>query len=196
MIYCQDKNLEYSFEFSPLWSAVSGSNSGLSTTGTGMSVARVELRTEKLIEPTGGLALIATGSSTKSELGGTLGIEKVTFSDTYYYLAILAGGKFSFDRYFMLLESGLGYNYSNKTRTKTEFTNGEKETMRDNATLNSGEFNKLTIPLVLSVARKFKVRKNEVYLGLKAYYGINQVVTNVPRNNHYYGLGFTVGIIF
>ena len=62
--------------------------------------------------------------------------------------------------------------------------------------LNSGEFNDMTIPLILSVARKFKVKKNEIYLGLRAYYGINQIVVDVPRNNHYYGFGYTIGIIY
>jgi len=33
-------------------------------------------------------------------------------------------------------------------------------------------------------------------IGLKGYYGLNQIVKDVPNTNHYYGFGLNLGVRF
>jgi hypothetical protein len=61
-------------------------------------------------------------------------------------------------------------------------------------TLNFGEFNKLSIPILLSVGTDVELFGKSFSAGLKGYYGLNQVVNDVPRKNHYFRLGLILAM--
>lgn len=51
-----------------------------------------------------------------------------------------------------------------------------------------------SIPVSLAVGTDFKLAGISFSTGIKGYYGLNQVVRDVPRDNHYYGIGLLVAV--
>lgn len=150
----------------------------------------------RMIQPTIGLAYMNTGNSIESTIAGALGIESIKYVYNHNYLYVPFGAKMNFGKLFLLPEIGLGINVSNKTRQITVLSTGESKVEEMDSQLNNQEFNKVSIPLLLSIGTDFKIVNQSFLTGVKAYYGLNKVVNDSPRNNHYYGMGFFLAIAF
>ena len=103
---------------------------------------------------------------------------------------IPVGAKINVGKLYFLPELGVGVNLSNRTQIITQFSDGQTAKITRDEPLIAGEFNKISIPLSLSVGTNFTVGDTSFSSGLKGYYGLNQVVSDVPRDNHYFGIGF------
>lgn len=158
------------------------------------ALLRISYNTKAKLKPTIGLGFLNTGELQRSEIGGQLGIESVKFIQNHNYVMIPIGFKYSIGRLFILPEIGFALNISNKTRQITEFSNGEIERETRDMGLNFGEFNKLTIPILVSIGTDLELFGKSFSTGLKGYYGLNQVVNNVPRDNHYFGFGILLAM--
>jgi len=106
------------------------------------------------------------------------------------------GVKFYFGKFYIHPEIGLGYNIFNNTKTTTNFSDGTSKSETITSRIPTGEFNKITIPSFISIGREFALAKKIFSVGIKGYYGLNSVVSDVPRNARYYGLGFLFGMKF
>lgn len=188
-LLAQENKFLLSIEYSPNCSKITDEVVNEKYKLSHNALIRIEYNTKGKIKPSLGLGYLNTGELEKSEIGGQQGIEEVKFIHNYNYLFIPIGVIIKFGKFYFLPEIGLGVNISNKTRQITKFTNGETEKETRDETLISGEFNKLSIPLSLSVARQISIGGKSFSTGCKGYYGINKVVRDVPRNNHYFGLG-------
>ena len=113
---------------------------------------------------------------------------------SYNYVFVPLGAKISFGDFYVLPEIGLGIKISSITKTKSTFDNGDTEVDSRGNTLFSGEYNTFSIPFSLSIGKEFLIGSVSFSAGLKGYYGINQIVKNVPRSNHYFGLGLIFGV--
>lgn len=160
------------------------------------ALLRISYNSKGIIKPTIGLGFLNTGELEHSEIGGLLGIESVKFIENHNYLMIPIGFKYSIGRLYILPEIGFALNISNRIRQITEFSNGETERETRDMELNIGEFNKLTMPIFLSIGTDLELFGKLFSTGLKGYYGLNQVVNDVPRNNHYFGFGILFAINF
>lgn len=158
------------------------------------ALLRISYHTKGKIKPTIGLGFLNTGELERSDIGGQLGIESIKFIHNYNYLYVPIGAKINFGQLFFHPEIGLGVNTSNKTKQITEFTNGDTEKETIDEQLIAGEFNNLSIPISLSVGTDFKIASKSFSTGIKGYYGLNQVVKDVPRNNHYFGIGLIIAM--
>lgn len=188
----QDGKFALGAEFSTNWSRLSNGVIGEKFKQSAHFFVRIEYQSKSRFSPTIGIGYLNTGEQEEVELGGQLGIEKIKFQHNYNYVVIPIGVNINIGNYYVFPEIGIGFNTSNKMRLKTFLTNGDNESEIEDERLNVGEFNKITYPIFLTIGRSFKVEKSIISLGIKAYYGLNQVVKDVPRDNHYYGLGFTV----
>lgn len=188
-LLAQENKFLLSIEYSPNCSKITDEVANEKYKLSHNALIRIEYNTKGKIKPSLGLGYLNTGELEKSEIGGQQGIEEVKFIHNYNYLFIPIGAIIKFGKFYFLPEIGLGVNISNNTRQITKFTNGETKKETRDETLISGEFNKLSIPLSLSVARQISIGSKSFSTGLKGYYGINKVVRDVPRNNHYFGLG-------
>ena len=177
--------VEYSPNFSMLTNEVVNEKFKLSHN----ALLRISYNTNSKIKPTIGLGFLNTGELESSQDGSHLGIESIKFIQNYNYLIVPIGFKYNISKLYVLPELGIGINISNKTKQITEFTNGETEKETRDAGLNSGEFNKLSIPVSISIGTDLELFGKSFSTGLKGYYGLNQVVRDVPRNNHYFGIG-------
>jgi hypothetical protein len=182
--------IEYSPNYSRLTNEVVNERFKLSHN----ALLRMSYNADSKIKPTIGLGFLNTGELESSELGGQLGIESIKFIHNYNYLYIPIGAKISFGQFYVIPEIGLGINISNKTKQITKFTNGETEKETRKEQPNSCEFNNLSIPISLSVGTDFKLAGKSFSTGIKGYYGLNQVVKDVPRDNHYFGIGLIIAI--
>ena len=182
--------VEYSPNLSRLTNEIVKEKSKLSHN----ALLRIGYNTNGKITPTIGLGFLNTGEFESSEVGGQLGIESVKFIQNHNYLMVPIGFKYSIGRLYILPEIGFALNISNKTRQITQFSNGETERETRDMGLNFGEFNKLTIPILLSIGTDLELFGKSFSTGLKGYYGLNQVVNNVPRNNHYFGFGILLAM--
>lgn len=188
----QNGKISLGAEFSSNWSRLSNAVVDEKFKKSAHSVLRLEYQSKSRFSPTIGIGYLNTGEQEEVELGGQLGIEKIKLQHNYNYVVIPIGVNINIGNYYVFPEIGVGFNISNKLKRKTFLTNGDNESMVEDERLNGGEFNKITYPIFLTIGRSFKVEKSIISLGLKAYYGLNQVVRDVPRDNHYYGFGFTV----
>ncbi len=158
------------------------------------ALLRISYHTNGKIKPTIGLGFLNTGELERSDIGGQFGIESIKFIHNYNYLYVPIGAKINFGQLFFHPEIGLGVNISNKTNQITEFTNGDTEKETIDEQLIAGEFNNLSIPISLSVGTDFKIASKSFSTGIKGYYGLNQVVKDVPRDNHYFGIGLIIAM--
>jgi hypothetical protein len=194
-LFSQENNkfrltVEYSPNYSMLTDEVVNERFKLSHN----ALFRISYNSKGKLKPTIGLGFLNTGELERSEIGGQLGTESVKFIQNHNYLMIPIGFKYSIGRLFILPEIGFALNISNKTRQITEFSNGETERETRDMGLNSGEFNKLTIPFFLSIGTDLELFGKSFSTGLKGYYGLNHVVNDVPRNNHYFGFGIILAM--
>lgn len=181
---------EYSPSFSGITDAIVNERSKLSHN----ALFRLFYDTNGNVKPTIGMGILNVGSETFSDVNGQFGIESVKFVNNHRYLHIPLGMKITFSELFILPEIGLGINLSNKNTQFTKFSNGETEKITRDQQLLSGEFNGLTIPVGLSFGADLKLWTRPFSIGLKAFYGLNQVLNNVPRNNHYLGVGVVLAM--
>jgi len=184
--------IEYSPNFSKLTDEVIDEKFKLSHN----SLLRMTYQSKGKIKPTFGLGFLNTGELASSELSGTLGIESIKFIQNYTYIYIPIGAKINFKNLYILPELGVAINVSKTTKIVTDFSNGETEMETIEAVFNSGEFNKYGIPFSFSVGTKLTLNNLSFTTGLKGYYGLTQVVKNVPRNNHYFGIGLLLAMNF
>lgn len=182
--------VEYSPNYSKLTDEVVNERFKLSHN----ALLRINYNTKGNIKPTIGLGFLNTGELESSEIGGQLGIESIKFIHNYNYLYIPIGAKINLGNLYLLPELGIGINLSNKTKQVTEFTNGETEKETIDEQLVFDEFTKMSIPLSLSVGTDLELFGKSFSTGLKGYYGLNQVVKDVPRNNHYFGIGLILAM--
>ena len=190
----QENKFNLSVEYSPNYSRLSNEVVNEKFKLSHNALLRIRYNTNGKIKPTIGLGFLNTGEFESSQIGGQLGIESVKFIQNHNYLMVPIGFKYSIGRLFILPEIGFALNISNKTRQITQFSNGETERETRDMGLNTGEFNKLTIPILVSIGTDLELLGKSFSTGFKGYYGLNQVVNNVPRNNHYFGFGILLAM--
>jgi len=190
----ENKKFGLTLEYSPNYSRITNEVVNERFKLSHNALLRISYHANGKIKPTIGLGFLNTGELESSELGGQLGIESIKFIHNYNYLYIPIGAKISLGQFYVLPEIGLGINVSKKTKQITEFTNGETEKETREETFNSGKFNNLTIPISISVGTDFQMADISFSTGIKGYYGLNQVVKDVPRDNHYFGIGLILAI--
>ncbi|MFN8339394.1 MAG: hypothetical protein U0T36_10295 [Saprospiraceae bacterium] len=192
-LFSQDaKKLILSIEYSPNLSQLT---SGFITETPKIShhvVLRAGLMTHRNIIPSIGFGYFNTGfvESGFTNISGP--IQSLKFVHNYNYLYIPIGAKIKFNDLYFLPELGLAFNLSNRVTQVVEFSNGITDRKTRNEVLNFGEFNKLSIPISLSVGKDFKFLNQAMSAGIKTYYDINKVVKGVTSNNHYYGIGLVL----
>ncbi len=183
-------SIEYSPNFSKLTDEVVNERFKLSHNG----LLRIQYNSKQKFNPTFGLGFLNTGELEKSVIGGQFGIEEVKFIRNHNFLYIPVGVKINFDKFYLLPEVGFGYSISNTKKQVINYTNGETEKVKLDETLMFGEFNKYVIPISLIIAKEFGIGSKTISTGLKGYYGMNKVVKDVPRSNHYFGIGIVLAL--
>jgi len=195
LLFSQEKKFGLTIEYAPNYSKLT--NEGLIDEKFKLShnaLVRISANTDGNLKPTIGLGFLNIGDVVTSPIGGQLGIESIKYIDNHNYIYIPVGAKINFGTLFLLPELGIGVNLSNRTTQITRYTNGETEKESRDQQLYGGKFNKISIPMFLSFGTDFMVGKQSFSTGLKAYYGLNQVVRNVPRKNHYFGFGLILAM--
>ncbi len=194
-LFSQDhKKFSLTIEYSPNYSRLTNEVVNERFKLSHNALLRMSYLSNGKIKPTIGLGFLNTGELERSDFGGQLGIETIKFVHNYNYLYVPIGAKISLGQFYVLPEIGLGINISNKTKQITEFTNGDIEKETIDIQLIAGEFNNLSIPISLSVGTDFKIASKSFSTGIKGYYGLNQVVKDVPRDNHYFGIGLIIAM--
>ncbi len=143
-----------------------------------------------------GFGYLNTGEKEVSEIGGQMGIEKISLIHNYNYLVLSTGLKFKMNSLFIIPEIGFGVHLSHITSAIINYSNGIEDIKKEEEKLPEGSFSKLTLPLFLSIGKEIKFRSFSVLVGIKSYISINEVVSGVPRTNHFYGIGLLGGIAF
>ena len=154
--------------------------------------ARVEYKLRTDLQPTLGLGYLNTGDKIEMKIGGQLGIEEVELRDNYIIIPV--GIRATIGVIYIHPEFAPGINVSKKRIVERRFVDGTDEKKKEDIEIVDGDFNDITLPFILSVGTEVELENLSFLLGLKAYYSVNKVVTDVPRNNHYYGLGLHLGV--
>lgn len=146
---------------------------------------------------TGGLGFLTTGEQIVSDVGG-IGIEKVRFINRYSYIVLPVGAKIYIagDRFFVSPEVGVAYNLNAKRKVTEFLDSGGRKDYSQDIQVFPGKLNQFTFPAILSLGTEIPVGQIQIILALTGYYSMNQVVSNIPRSNHYFGGGLLVGCLF
>ena len=195
ILFSQENKFALTIEYSPNFSKITDEIVDESGKLSHNALLRLEYQTKSIVNPTIGIGILNTGEQVKIRFfGGQLGINEIKFIHNYNYVFVPIGVNINFGRFYILPEIGIGLNISNKTKEVRLLTSGEKEITVQDAQLNSGEFNDITVPFMFSYGNYFKIKNKLLVVGFKGYYGLNQLVKKVPRSNHYYGFGINLGL--
>jgi len=195
-LWTQGDKTTLTIEYSPNFSKVTNASILLNQTYklSHNALLRLEYDSGGKIVPTIGLGFFNTGESNQTKIRGESDLDRVKTIENHNYLFIPLGAKISFGDFYVLPEIGLGIKISSTVKTINTFDNGETNVESRDNTLFSGEYNQFSIPFSLSVGKEFMVGSLNCSAGVKGYMGINEIVKNVPRNNHYFGLGILLGV--
>lgn len=193
-LFAQDNKFTFTLEYSPNYSKLTDEWVDGKHKLSHNALLRLSYNNIGKFKPTIGISFLNTGELIKVDAYGHSGFDNLKFIYSHNYLVIPMGIKYTIGKVYVLPEVGVGINISNTTKTVTKFTNGDKKSESMNSTLNAGSFNKWSIPLSLSIGTDIDLLGMSFSTGLKGYYGLNQVIEDVPRNNHYYGIGLILAI--
>ncbi|MEE9437776.1 MAG: hypothetical protein V3V14_02170 [Saprospiraceae bacterium] len=171
ILFSQENKFSLTVEYSPNYSRLTNQVVNEKFKLSHNALLRISYNTNGKIKPTIGIGFLNTGESESIEIGGQLGIESIKSIHNFNYLYIPIGAKINVGKLYLLPELGIGINISNKKKQITEFTNGETEKETNDEQLNFGEFNKISIPISLSVGTDFTIGNKSFSSGLKGSYG-------------------------
>jgi len=191
ILSAQENKFSLSIEYSPNFSKLTDEIINEKYKISHNALIRIEYNTDGNIKPTIGLGFMNTGELEKSEIVESPGIDNIKFIHNYFIIQI--GAKIYLSKIFLLPEICLGYNIANKYLKVTNYQSGKKEIVIDDETLSLGEFNKISIPVLMTIGTELKIANKTFSFGMKGYYGIYRVVRDVPWKNNYYGLGIFLG---
>lgn len=198
----QERKISFTAEYSPNFSNITDQivPSEISKLSHNV-VLRLGYSINSKVSATIGIAYFNVGNAERemeaiwpSSFGNPDSIFKIKSKSNFNYLIIPIGVKYKMGQWHIIPELGLGLYLSNNRIQTSTFPSGETEVTKKEIGLNSGEFSNLTVPISFTLLRGFSIGNKSFSTGLKAYYGLNQIVKDVPRKTQYYGLGLVFAI--
>lgn len=205
-ISAQNKEVTFSAEYSPNYSNITDAEGPFSDIEipklSHNAVVRIVYEINNKLSATIGLGYYNVGNANQEmevrwpNNNGNLGTlkGKVESKINYNYFLIPLGLRYDMSQWYVFSELGIGFQMSNNIVQKLTFQDGETEVTKNEIGLNFGEYSKITLPVSFTIARDIPIGNNTISTGLKVYYGLNQIIKNVPRKNNYYGLGLVFAI--
>lgn len=116
---------------------------------------------------------------------------------THEYFVIPAGIKYHFGSFYIHPELGLAFQ-------ERHLIENISYTINQNSTQISGTifesqlttYNRITIPVFLTIGNEIDLGKIKLLLGIKSYYSMNSIYTVPLRPSRYYGFGVMAGVSF
>lgn len=195
-VWGQSNKLKLSLEYSPHYSNLTNEIIDEDYKLSHNIFAKSTLAFSEKLGMTFGAGYLNTGNKIVSNIGGSFGIDEVKAFYNYDYIAIPAGIKYQAGSWFFNPEIALGIKISATQTTIAYTTDGQKEVSERNEIVYGGEFNNITVPIMLTTGFEFPFNSMNFQLGLKGYYSLSQMTKNAFRNGHYYGMGIFVGMEF
>lgn len=160
------------------------------------AVFRISYNTKANINPTVGLGFLNTGGIQIQDFSRELfqGQVEIKNNHNYNYLYIPIGAKINFSKFYVLPEIGFGIIVSNRIKQIKKYPIVSDERIIEVTSLDLETFSPLTIPLILSIGKDFKLGNYSFSTGVKGYYGLNQIARNQQRNDHYFGFGLILAM--
>ena len=197
MVYSQAPDLNLTVEYTPHISNISNPVLSENSKLSHMGFLRLDMTSERQWNATIGLGFLNTGNKSvrQNNFIHSQDIDQVQFNYNYNYVVLSGGLRFNLHHGFnMLAELGMGYSIEHRVKQTIMYVNGEIENSIFNEGLNNGSFNTFTVPFLLSINKEFSGGNLDFILGLKGYVGLTEIVRDVPRSNHMYGIGLTFGL--
>ena len=183
-----DLEVEYSPNYSKLTNEIVEERLKISHN----ALLRVTYLTGGRLQPSAGIGFFNTGEVEKDKIIGDSELESVKFIQNYNYIYVPVGIRVDLDNFYLRPELAMAIALVHRSKVIAKEIDGERRVYKSEAELASGEFNKVAFPLSLAIGKDFKLAKLSLSSGLKGYYGLNQVVRNVRRDNHFFGFGLFV----
>ncbi len=141
-----------------------------------------------------GIGVLNTGEKRSKEID-FMDIDKTKTRNDFYFVSIPLGIKYYINRFFISPQASISIFVYDREKHTVFYQDGEVETERRRVELYDSDFNRITFPLILSLGKEFNIGKTEYLLGARAYYSMNELITNTPlRSNKYFGLGLLFGV--
>lgn len=180
-------------EISPHFSKVSGTPGVSRFKLSHLTTFKIELDLQENISPVFGLGYLNTGDKLNFIVSPSSSTPQSYFNN-YNYFIIPAGIKIKAGSLLIQPEVALALNIKNTS--KVTYVNSNGVTTTDEQELSINQFNKRSIPFLLTIGKEVKFNHFSMLLGLKGYYGLNRLTSNSRFYNNYYGFGMTLGCKF
>lgn len=192
----ESKRFDLSLEYSPNFSIVTDEFIYENFKLSHNALLRIAYKGDLNFEPTIGIGFMNTGNLAETNHGGHLGIESFKEIRNYNYMFIPVGAKINRGKFYFLPEIGLGVYLFNRKKQIITFTSGEtkKETFVEIPI--HGKFNRIFIPLSMTLGYRFSGVAKTFSTGMKSYYGLTRVVKGAPRSGHHFGIGLFLAYDF
>ena len=196
LLQSQGGKFNLSVEYSPNYSRITDSYVSEKYKFSNQVILKVIYNLNERMKWTAGLGYMNTGEKEQSYIGGIEEINDIKFFHCYNYLIIPLGVKYYFKTIYINPEIALGINISNPTTIIINYIDGHQKRETKEEQLNGGNFNTITLPFIISAVKEIKLGDIKLLAGIRTYISVNEVVSGVPRSNHYYGFGILTGLKF
>lgn len=197
----QKKKISLSVQYAPNLSKITSKFKFGKYKLSHIGLIEMQYKISNNILPTVGIGFMSTGETSESIIIRSIGNTSIKSKVSYKYMIVPIGVKLKFSSIFIKPAFGFAYYLSNKNKIISIDENGVK-TKRNEEVETQGEvaFNKLTIPVFLTIGKEFRLNKLKVETGVKGYYGLQPIVINTAANsvkskfNKYVGVGLFFAI--
>jgi len=201
-LYAQSKSLDFSLEYAPNYSKLTNVR-GFENQGkfyfSNQLFIKAEYELTRHFSITAGLGYVNTREKETLLLNGFEGIDYIDQYVNHNYILAPIGLKYNIGSFYLNPEIGFGVNIFHigpPTKQISVLTNGQKIVQRYNDNFTPNNFNKLTMPVFLTLGKEFELKKVSLLFGLRGYYSLESVVDRPFWGQHYIGFGLMTGIRF
>ena len=195
----QDNKLYLSLEYSPNMTAVTTS---YTTPADGTFrfasniFAKAGYKLTGNLYANAGIGYLISKEFTSHNFDASSDLERLEQLRIHGYVVVPVGFTYYMGSFFVNPEIGIGWNVSNKMKDVLYYKDG---TGSGSSWVDENNFygvNKTTYPLFLTIGDEIRFNSWSVMIGLKGYYGLNEIsgIFHLPR--HYYGFGIMTGVKF
>lgn len=195
----QDNKFYLSLEYSPNMTAVSARyttpDDGTFRFASNI-FAKAGYRLTGNLYANAGIGYLTSKEFVSVDYGSNFDISRIEQLRINGYVVTPVGFTYYMGSFFVNPEIGIGWNVSNKFNNAIYYPDGSVTGSKGVDEQNINGVNNITYPIFLTIGDEIRFNTWSVLLGLKGYYGLNEIGGRPTYPRHYYGFGIIAGVKF
>lgn len=143
-----------------------------------------------------GIGYLTSKEFIRVDYGSNFEISRIEQVRINGYVVTPIGFAYYMGSFFVNPEIGIGWNVSNKSNSTIFYPDGSSTGSKWVDKQNINGVNSITYPLLLTIGDEIRFNSWSMMIGLKGYYGLNEIGGRPTYPRHYYGFGIMTGVKF